>query len=98
MSLVLCLWAVGAHAETPIPKCLPTKLLKETLLEEYQETVMWRGITNTGTGLIEIYANAEGSTFTVVITARVSGEDQSCMLGAGTDWMSYKPESKGDPL
>ena len=96
--LTLCLWSVGAHAQQPEEKCLEQKVLQDTLLEQYSEQVVFQGIATGGVVLVEIYAAAEGETFSIVYTAAMGGKVMSCLISSGDGWSRRKPETKlGDP-
>ena len=79
-----------AQAEQQIPTCAPHDKLAEVLAKKHGEIPVWRGLVNSNIPqMVEIFANKDGSTWTVVVTdvtgracAPVNGFD-----GEMLDWI-----------
>lgn len=79
--------AVLAAAPAPAPaaaqdRCAERRTVVEFLAEAYGEAPVGRGIANNG-GLIEVFAGADGATWTILITMP---DGDACMVAAGHAW------------
>jgi hypothetical protein len=74
-----------ASAQVP---CLPHEKLVELLRDRHAEKQVGIGI-ETGGHLFEIFATADGSTWTMVVTAP---DGASCILATGLEWQPMQTE------
>lgn len=70
-------------------RCDSRERLVAQLAERYRETPIALGV-DSGGGLIEVLAAADGSTWTIVIT---SPQGRSCMVAAGEGWRAVPWEA-----
>jgi hypothetical protein len=93
LALVAALAAPAcAHAA---PACAPSAEVIARLADKYGETLQAEGLRG-GTSIVQIYANAETGTWTV-LDVGVSG--LACMISAGEAWSGPLPqEPAGDDL
>lgn len=90
--------ATGAHIAFAAPgfaqvPCLPHQQLMEMLDARYSEHRIGTGLENGG-ALFEVFATADGSTWTMVVT---TPNGASCVIAVGIEWLSpetEKPESE----
>ncbi len=83
--LTVPLRAAGAQDQ-----CRTRDRVVALLAEEYKEAQVAIGVTNSG-GLVEVFAAADGSTWTIVVT---SPRGMSCVVTAGEGWhaLEWKTE------
>lgn len=86
--LALLLTATTATAN---PYCTARADLAEALATKYSEQPVGGGMQGPD-GLIEVWASAEGATWTILMS-RADG--MACVVATGTDWFSEKPKPAG---
>jgi hypothetical protein len=98
VTMVLCLWSVGAHAQEQF-QCVTPDEMETSLRDKYKEQVMFRGISAQGLMMVEVWANPNHETFSLVYTYERNGAMKSCLIGAGSDWQTieFKEVDLGDP-
>jgi len=79
---VMGLLASASTASAQEGRCVARKDLSQTLEQRYAEVPVAIGLVD-GKTVIEIFARADGDTWTIV-TSRADG--LSCVLGAGKSW------------
>ena len=67
---------------TAANRCTTHEVLVEKLGTDYEETVIARGLANSGV-MVEVFSDSDGSTWTIIIT-QPSGA--SCIVAAGEAW------------
>ncbi len=87
-AVLLTASATQAQAQTV---CAARDGLVAQLDKKYQETPQAIGVTGSG-GLVELLANKDGTTWTIIVSAVASnGEIHSCLLASGKDWNVLTP-------
>jgi len=75
------------------PVCIPVNVMKEQMEKTYHEFPVASGVTTKGNAVVQIYASADGKTFTVVI---IGTNGIACGVAAGTDWQQNDvPKAEG---
>jgi hypothetical protein len=87
------MWASVGSASAEQGRCAARNDLSQALEQRYAEVPVAVGLVDTKT-IIEIFARADGDTWTIV-TSRADG--MSCVLGAGKAWqlLPIKPLGPG---
>jgi hypothetical protein len=94
LAAALAVSAGAAGAQTG-PKCAPAADVIARLTSKYGETLQAEGLRG-GTSVVQIYANAETGTWTV-LDVGVSG--LACLISAGEAWSGFLPQQPaGDDL
>lgn len=70
------------------PVCRPTDLLEKFLEQKYDEKQIGFGTEINGKALVRIFANEDGTTFSLVVT----GPIMSCLLLGGEGWKATIPQ------
>jgi hypothetical protein len=93
-AVLAVLLASPAPAQEP-PRCAPHAQIIGILAAQYGETQQGYGI-NTGDALVEVYANREAGTFTILAT-KATGE--ACIVTDGGGWVfsPQAPAPQGNP-
>jgi hypothetical protein len=78
--------------------CIPYDRAITSLIETYKEKVLYRGITNNSRFMVEIWANVETGSFTIVHIGYIEGQKTICGTIAGEGFhevtVQPKPEKK----
>ena len=78
--------------------CVPYDDAITPLIETYEEKVLYRGITDNSRFMVEIWANVETGSFTIVRIGYVEGQKAVCATIAGEGFhevtVQPKPEKK----
>ena len=82
----ILLWSGDAAGQS---RCDSRERLVAQLAERYRESPIALGV-DSGGGLLEVLAAADGSTWTIVIT---SPQGRSCMVAAGEGWRAVPREA-----
>jgi hypothetical protein len=82
IAALLSIWASAGSASAEEGRCAARNDLSQGLEERYAEVPVAVGLVDSKT-IIEIFARADGDTWTIV-TSRADG--MSCVLGAGKAW------------
>ena len=86
----LALSASFASAQTP--KCAAREAILGALADQYDEDLHGAGLT--GESIIsELFVNPETGTWTLLAS---NAAGMSCVISAGTNWISITPEAPGD--
>jgi hypothetical protein len=92
VALVLLLGANAARAQSPGQSaCASHEAMSAQLEQRFAEAPVALGLTGGGRMVVQVFASADGATWTVVLT---SPEGKSCIAAAGRDWQSLP----GKPL
>lgn len=75
--------------------CAGHGTMVESLADKYGEQKTGAGLT--GQQVMEVYANEETGTWTVLM---VNASGLACMVAAGTIWLTFEPEPipDGEPM
>ena len=73
------------------PACLPHGKMVDLLDGQYSEQRVSAGL-ETGGRLIEVFATADGGTWTMVMT---TPNGVTCVIAAGLEWQDVEPKGKG---
>ena len=73
------------------PACLPHGAMVDLLAGRYSEQRVSVGL-ETGGRLIEVFATADGGTWTMVMT---TPNGVTCVIAAGLEWQDVEPKGKG---
>lgn len=82
---ITCGLFLPASVEAAGPSCAPRGYMLKQLADKYREAPIAVGVTHNG-GLIEVLSNAEGKTWSIIIT---SPQGMSCPVAAGEGWRSF---------
>jgi len=82
IAALLSIWASAGSASAEEGRCAARNDLSQGLEQRYAEVPVAVGLVDSKT-IIEIFARADGDTWTIV-TSRADG--MSCVLGAGKAW------------
>ena len=69
--------------------CAPRDAFVERLRNNHAETPVEQGLTNENGWLVELFASADGETWTLLLTFP-NGE--SCLITAGHNWRAATPK------
>lgn len=76
------------------PVCIPWPAMKQSLEQTFHEALVGGGVTAKGAAVVQVYASADGKTFTIVL---IGTNGIACGVVAGTDWQQTDMPAKGDP-
>lgn len=79
-----------AHAQAPAA-CTTRARMIEQLASRYAEAPVAVGLASGG-GLVEVFAAADGATWTVIVT---NPRGQSCIVAAGESWQDRRQVAQG---
>jgi hypothetical protein len=93
VALVLLLGANAALAQSPSRSaCASHDVLSKQLEKRFAEVPVALGLTGGGRMVVQVFASADGATWTVVLT---DPEGKSCIAAAGRDWHSLPAQPLG---
>jgi hypothetical protein len=93
VALALLLGANAALAQSASPEvCASHEVMSEQLEQRFAEAPVALGLTGGGRMVVQVFASADGATWTVVLT---SADGKSCIAAAGRDWHSLPPKPLG---
>jgi hypothetical protein len=94
LALALLLGAHAALAQgAPPTACASHETMSAQLAQRFAEVPVALGLTGGGRMVVQLFASADGATWTVVLT---SPDGKSCIAAAGRDWQSL-PAKPLDP-
>ncbi len=70
------------------PICLPRVDVLNQLAQRYGEAPVAAGLTNGGSGMVEVLTTGDGRTWTIIVT---SPQGLSCLVAAGQGWRRLNP-------
>lgn len=73
-----------AQAQPQRPTCGPREAIIEQLADKYQEQLQSLGLGPEGKEVVEVYANLETGTWTL-LSSKADGS-VSCVIATGSDW------------
>ena len=81
------------HAETTdeLITCDVRAKIVDQLKDGYSETPVGLGVTSGG-GVMELWTAQDGKTWTIIVT---TNKGDSCVIGAGGDWMPVEKQALG---
>ena len=68
------------------PNCFLYEKFKEVLLKDYNENINFRGISEKGNILVEIWVNKESGSFTIIRVGVVNKQKLVCASIGGEAW------------
>lgn len=74
------------------PKCGPRDMVVKNMKDSYGETQQYVGLTEDGSAVIEMYANRETGTWTLVVTGPTG---KMCLVETG---QKFEAIQQGEPL
>lgn len=83
--LTLVLWITTAHA---MPQCSTREVMIGSLLREYGEVVIGRGILSNGS-IIELFVNRSTGTWSMLTS---SPKGPTCVVATGSYWSTAEPK------
>jgi hypothetical protein len=84
--------ASPAHAEVAEMGCGLRDEIAADLKQSHKETPIALGVTSVGT-VMELWTARDGATWTLIVTLP---DGNSCVVGAGQDWMSMQQSARGE--
>jgi hypothetical protein len=94
VALILVLMVAKLAAAQEGPACAPRDKMVAKLADKFGETLQSLGVLGEGVAVLEVYRSEESGTWTILET-RPDGN--SCLMAAGSDWITPPPAPKGDP-
>ena len=68
------------------PTCIPYEKFINLLKTEYTESLKFRGISEKGKVLVEVWVNEDSGTFTIVRIGMIEGKKRICASIGGDAW------------
>lgn len=75
--------ATSAHAQEPIPRCMPPADMAEALDRRFGESLQAQALLQGGRALLQVYASPGGS---VTVVIRGAAEANACITWGGRHW------------
>lgn len=73
----------ASRAKAQPVTCFPFAQLRDGLKARYHETAIGGGIYSGGQSIVQVYASAEGATFTILA---IQSDGLACVIAGGKDW------------
>ena len=79
------------------PNCIPYKRFTDVLKEEYTEVLNFRGITEDGKVLMEIWINKDSGSYTIIRVIMKENHKLVCASIGGEAWHEAEENKKKEP-
>lgn len=102
LSLALCIGfyvIAKAEEEGDLMQCDDREKIQEHLGSTYHEVIIFQGLADSGDKMIEVMAQPDGTTFSVLVSSISGDKTSSCLVGAGSSWLlrEIKPIEESEP-
>ena len=96
--ILLCLISFPNKAYSQMrPSCVPYEKFTDVLKKEYTEVLYFRGITEDGNVLMEIWINKDSGSFTIVRVIMMKNHKLVCASIGGEAWHEAEENKKKKP-
>ena len=79
------------------PSCVPYETFTDVLKKEYTEVLNFRGITEDGDVLMEVWINKDSGSFTIVRVIMMKNLKLVCASIGGEAWHEAEENKKKEP-